>query len=257
MKINKKDWFGGCTSDIHRLHLRCLQTEQIKLERKKMTSQERKFVAYFRQFGTSKVANSLGTQKAKVAKFLEENKGKLIADYIENESKFAKTRPALAAAIAVCKKNKAKLLIATLDKLNRDMAFSQVLLDDKNVDFMCVEVPVATREMLKMRMVFAEWEAKKIGERTKTALAKLKKQGVKLGSPRPEVGSEIGNKVNSAKADSFAERVAPTVRQILKKSRASTLRDIAAAFAKDGLLTPRGNAEWSPTQVKNLLKRIK
>ena len=223
-----------------------------------MTTQNRKFVAYYRQFGKVKAANSLGTQKAKVTKFLEENKGKLIADYTENEAKFGKTRPALAAAIAVCKKNKAKLLIATLDKLNRDMAFSEVLLDDKKVDFLCVEVPVATREMLKMRMVFAEWEAQKVGERTKVALAKLKKQGVKLGSPSPRIGSEAGNKVNSAKAQSFAERVAPTVRAILKKNRnAYTLSEISAAFVENGLETPRGNLEWSPTQVKNLLARIK
>jgi DNA invertase Pin-like site-specific DNA recombinase len=228
-----------------------------KAHKEKMTSQERKFVAYFRQFKTQKVANSVGTQKAKVAKFLEENQGKLIADYTENESKFAKTRPALAAAIAVCKKNKAKLLIATLDKLNRDMAFSEVLLDDTKVDFVCVELPVATREMLKMRMVFAEWEAQKIGVRTSAALQKLKKQGVKLGSPTPEIGSVAGNKVNAAKAASFAERVAPTVRAILKKSNAYTLREIGAAFSENGLETPRGNLEWSPTQVKNLLKRIK
>lgn len=227
-----------------------------KAHKEKMTSQERKFVAYFRQFKTQKVANSVGTQKAKVAKFLEENKGKLIADYTENES-FSKTRPALAAAIAVCKKNKAKLLIATLDKLNTDAAFSQVLLDDTKVNFVCVEFPIATREMLKMRMVFQEWENQKIATRTSIALQKLKKQGVKLGSPRPEIGSVAGNKVNAAKAVSFAERVAPTVRSILKKGNAYTLREIGAAFSENGLETPRGNLEWSPTQVKNLLKRIK
>jgi len=228
-----------------------------------MTTNQRKFVAYYRQFEKSKTQNSLGTQRAKVAKFLEENKATLIADYIENESKFSKTRPALAAAIAICKKNKVRLLIASLDKLNRDIAFSQVLLDDKKVDFLCVEVPVATREMLKMRMVFAEWEAKKIGERTKVALQNVKKQlekqGLRLGSPNPEIGSKAGNAVNSAKAVSFAERVAPTVRAILKKNRnAYTLREIGAAFVENGLETPRGNlGQWSPTQVKNLLKRIK
>lgn len=224
----------------------------------KMTITQRKFVAYYRQFEKSKTQNSLGTQRAKVAKFLEENKATLIADYTENEAKFGKTRPALAQAIAICKKNKARLLIASLDKLNRDMAFSQVLLDDKKVDFLCVELPVATREMLKMRMVFAEFEAQKIGERTSAALQKLIKQGVKLGSPRPRIGSEAGNKVNSAKAVSFAERVAPTVRAILKKNRnAYTLREIGAAFVDNGLETPRGKLEWSPTQVKHLLARIK
>lgn len=224
----------------------------------KMTITQRKFVAYYRQFKKSKPQNSVGTQRAKVAKFLEENKATLIADYTENESKFAKTRPALASAITACKKNKARLLIASLDKLNRDMAFSQVLLDDNKVDFLCVELQAATREMLKMRMVFAEWEAEKIGVRTSAALQKLKKQGVKLGSPRPEIGSEAGNKVNSAKAVSFAERVAPTVRAILKKNRnAYTLREIGAVFTAKGLTTPRGKTEWSPTQVKHLLSRIK
>lgn len=222
-----------------------------------MTLQERKFVAYYRQFEKTKTANSIGTQRTKVAKFLEENKATLLAEYIENEGKNSKTRPALSAAIGVCKKQKAKLLIATLDKLNRDMTFSQVLLDDKKVDFVCVELPIASREMLKMRQVFAEWEAKKIGERTKLALAKLKKQGVKLGSPTPEHGSVAGNVINVAKADNFAEKVAPLVRQIIKKSRASSLRDISAAFTQNGLKTPRGNDKWSPTQVKNLLKRIK
>jgi DNA invertase Pin-like site-specific DNA recombinase len=214
------------------------------------------FVAYYRQFEKTKTANSVGTQRTKVAAFIKEHNGTLIADYTENETKNKKTRPALAAAIVVCKKNKAKLLIASLDKLNRDMAFSQVLLDDKKAEFVCLELPIASREMLKMRMVFADWEAKRIGERTKLALDKLKKQGVKLGSKTPEIGSAAGNVVNVAKADNFADKVAPLVRQIIKKSKASTLRDISAAFTKDGLKTPRGNDTWSPTQVKNLLARI-
>ena len=42
-----------------------------------MTLQERKFVAYYRQFEKIKTANSIATQKTKVAKFLEENKATL------------------------------------------------------------------------------------------------------------------------------------------------------------------------------------
>jgi DNA invertase Pin-like site-specific DNA recombinase len=215
------------------------------------------FVAYYRQFDKSKTANSIGTQRTKVAAFIKEHNGKLLGDFTENELRHKKTRPALVSAIGVCKKQKAKLLIASLDKLNRDMAFSDLLLDDPKVNFICVDLPVATREMLKMRQVFAHWEAERIGERTKAALDKLKKQGVKLGSGTPEIGSAAGNVVNVAKADAFAEKVRPMVRQIIKTSKASTLREISAAFSKNGLLTPRGFAEWSPTQVSNLLKRLK
>ena len=223
-----------------------------------MTSQERKFVAYYRQFAKVKAANSLGTQKTKVSKFLQENKGKLIAEHTENESKFAKTRPALAAAIAVCKKNKAKLLIASLDKLNTDAAFSEVLLDDTKVNFVCVEFPIATREMLKMRMVFAELGSRKDWCENQCRIAKTQEAGRKAWITQTRDRLRSWQQVNSAKAVSFAERVAPTVRAILKKSRnAYTLREIGAAFVENGLETPRGNLEWSPTQVKHLLARIK
>ena len=222
-----------------------------------MTNQDRKFVAYYRLFGKVKTSTSLAAQRQTVNKFLLENKAVLISEFTENEVKFAKIRPALAEAIAVCKKKKAKLLIATLDKLNSDAAFSEVLLKDSKAHFVCADFPVATREMLVMRQVFQEWQNKRIGEKTKIALAARKKAGVQLGSPRPEIGSKAGNAVNSAKAQSFAERVAPTVRAILKKNRnAYTLREIGAVFTVEGLTTPRGKTEWSPTQVKNLLKRI-
>jgi DNA invertase Pin-like site-specific DNA recombinase len=239
------------------LHL--ITLEQIKLRKEKMTTQNRKFVAYYRLFAKVKTSNSLASQKQTVAKFLVENKAVLVADYTENETKFAKTRPALAEAIAVCKKKKAKLLIATLDKLSTDAAFTEVLLKDTKAEFVCADFPAATREMLVMRQVFQEWQNKRIGEKTKLALAKIKKEGkIKLGSPRPEIGSKAGNAVNSAKAQSFAERVAPTVKAILKKNRnAYTLREIGAVFTAEGLTTPRGNLEWSPTQVKHLLSRIK
>jgi hypothetical protein len=35
------------------------------------------------------------------------------------------------------------------------------------------------------------------------------------------------------------------------------MRDIAAALEARGVATPRGNTNWGPTQVSNLLKRIK
>jgi len=224
----------------------------------KMTTQNRKFVAYYRKFGKVKTSTSLSAQKQTVAKFIEEHKAVLISFYTEDEVNSNKTRPCLEAAIALCKKNKAKLLIATLDKLSTDAAFTEVLLKDTKAEFVCADFPAATRQMLVMRQVFQEWQNKRIGEKTKLALAARKKAGVKLGSPRPEIGSKAGNAVNSAKAQSFAERVAPTVRAILKKSRnAYTLREIGAVFTAEGLTTPRGNLEWSPTQVKHLLSRIK
>ena len=46
------------------------------------------------------------------------------------------------------------------------------------------------------------------------------------------------------------------VRDIIARSGASTLRDIAAALEARGVATPRGNVTWGPTQASNLLKRL-
>jgi hypothetical protein len=64
-------------------------------------------------------------------------------------------------------------------------------------------------------------------------------------------------KVIQAKADKYADRVGPIVRDIIRKTGADTMRDIAAALEARGVATPRGNTNWGPTQVSNLLKRIK
>ena len=118
-------------------------------------------------------------------------------------------------------------------------------------------MPEADRTFLQMVSVFSEYEAKRISERTTEALAALKRQGKKLGSPSPEIGSAEGVRVLKANADAYAERVGPIVRDIIRKTGSSTLRDIAAALSARGVETPRGNIDWRASQVSNLLKRIK
>jgi DNA invertase Pin-like site-specific DNA recombinase len=118
-------------------------------------------------------------------------------------------------------------------------------------------MPEADRTFLQMMAVFAEYEAKRISERTTQALAALKRQGRVLGSPNPEIGSAEGVKVIKAKADAYAEKVGPLVRDIIKRSGAQTLRDIADVLTARNIETPRGNTDWHASQVSNLLKRIK
>lgn len=217
-----------------------------------------KFVAYYRVSTDRQGKSGLGldAQRERVVSFLNGGNWSLIGEFTEVESGRLNERPALAQAVKLCKKEKATLVVATLDRLTRDLAFGATLLNDTKVRFVCADFPEASREMLQMRMVFAEWEARKIGERTKAALAELKKKGKKLGSPHPEIGSKVGTKVLQDKADLYAERVAPVVREIISKSGAKTLREIAAALTARGIDTPRGNSEWGATQVSNLLKRI-
>lgn len=218
-----------------------------------------KFVAYYRVSTGRQGKSGLGldAQRERVLSYLNGGNWSLVGEFTEVESGRMNDRPALESAIKLCKKERATLVVATLDRLTRDLAFGAMLLNDRQVKFVCADFPEASREMLQMRMVFAEWEARKIGERTKVALAELKKKGKKLGSPTPEIGSAIGIAKLQAKADRYADNVGPIVREIIRKSGASTLRDIAAALSARGVKTPRGNVEWHASQVRNLLKRIK
>lgn len=224
-----------------------------------MTLHNGKFVAYYRVSTDKQGQSGLGldAQRDRVTSYLNGGNWSLIGEFTEVESGTVRDRPALAQAVKLAKREKATLVVATLDRLTRDLAFGATLLNDTKVRFVCADFPEASREMLQMRMVFAEWEARKIGERTKAALGELKKRGVKLGSPTPRIGSAIGVQSIQRKADAYAERVGPMVRDIVRKSGATTLRDIAAALSDRGLETPRGNTDWHPSQVSNLLKRIK
>jgi len=147
------------------------------------------------------------------------------------------------------------LVIAKLDRLARNVHFISGLLES-GVPFVCADMPEADRTFLQMMAVFAELEARKISERTKAALAQIKAQGRKLGCPTPELGSAAGIAKLQAKADRYAERVGPVVREIMAKTGAKTLRDIADVLEARGVETPRGGCVWHPSQVSNLLKRI-
>jgi DNA invertase Pin-like site-specific DNA recombinase len=220
-----------------------------------------KFVAYYRVSTDRQGASGLGLQAQRDAihHYLNGGRWSVIGEFTEIESgtrKRLSKRPMLESAVKLCKREKATLIVAKLDRLARDVQFISELLNSQ-VKFICADAPEADRTFLQMMSVFAEYEGRRIGERTKAALHQLKKQGKKLGSPTPEIGSAAGTKVLIEQADAYADRVGPVVREIIKKSGASTLRDIASALQHKGVLTPRGNSEWRPSQVSNLLKRVK
>lgn len=220
-----------------------------------------KFVAYYRVSTDRQGQSGLGLQAQRdlVTTFLNGGRWSLVGEFTEIESgtrKRLRERPMLQAALDLARKQKATLVVAKLDRLARDVEFISTLLNGK-VPFVCADMPEADRTFLQMMAVFAEYEAQRISERTTQALQALKRQGKKLGSPNPEIGSAEGVKVIKAQADAYAEKVGPLVRDIIRKSGASTLRDIAAALSARGVETPRGNTEWHPSQVSNLLKRIK
>jgi DNA invertase Pin-like site-specific DNA recombinase len=214
-----------------------------------------KFVAYFRVSTDRQGQSGLGldAQREAVARFV--GQAELVAEFTEVESGRNNNRAQLAAALATAKRAKATLVIAKLDRLARNVHFISGLLES-GVPFVCADAPEADRTFLQMMAVFAEWEARKISERTKAALAQVKAQGRTLGSPTPKIGSAIGVAAVKAKADAYAQRIGPVVREIIAQAGGATLRDIGQALEARGVATARGGMAWGPGQVSNLLKRL-
>jgi len=143
-----------------------------------------KYIAYYR-VSTQKQGNSrlgLDGQKSAVLNYIS-NDDDLLASYTDVESGKNNNRPNLLQAIEDCKNNNATLLIAKLDRLSRNAAFIFTL-RDTHVKFKAVDMPEANSVTIGIMAVLAQDERERISQRTKTALAELKKKGVKLGNPK-------------------------------------------------------------------------
>ena len=104
----------------------------------------------------------------------------MVGEFTEVESGRKSTRPQLKAALDLCRKQKATLVIAKLDRLARNVAFVSSLLES-HAKFVAVDMPEADVTFLQMAAVFGEWEARRISERTTAALAAVRARGKPLG----------------------------------------------------------------------------
>src|SRR5262252_7279373 len=90
-----------------------------------------KFISYYRVSTQKQGQSGLGleAQMAAVINYLSGGTWKLVAEFTEVESGKRSDRPELAKALAACRKHKAKLVIAKLDRLSRNLAFIATLMD--------------------------------------------------------------------------------------------------------------------------------
>lgn len=215
-----------------------------------------RFVAYYRVSTDKQGRSGLGleAQKAAVARRLDGGTWKLVASYTEVESGRRKARPELAKALAACKKHKAKLVVAKLDRLSRDVKFLLTLVDS-GVEVLFCDLPdmgsgAMAQFMLTQMAAVAELEAGLIGERTKAALAAAKERGIQLG----RYGAEVLAPRYRAEAAQRANALAPVIREL--HQRGLTLRAMAAELNKRKVDTPRGR-KWHPETVARLIDRLR
>jgi DNA invertase Pin-like site-specific DNA recombinase len=144
---------------------------------------EGKFVSYLRVSTDKQGRSGLGleAQRDAVSRYLNGGRWKLVAEYVEVESGKRNSRPQLQAAISHAKATGAKLVIARLDRLARNLHFVSSL-QERGVDFVAADMPDANRLTIHIIAAVAEAVGRTISENTKTALAAAKARGVKLGA---------------------------------------------------------------------------
>ena len=212
------------------------------------------WVSYLRVSTDRQGKSGLGleAQRKAVHDYLNGGNWKLAAEFVEVESGRRNDRPQLAAALAACKKLKAKLVIAKLDRLARNVNFVSGLMET-GVEFIAADMPFANKLTIHILAAVAEHEREAISARTKAALAAAKARGVKLGGPKLRLAQLNGARANKAEADRFAANALPIIREA-QKAGASSLRAIAKVLNDRGVRTARGG-KWAAPQIRDILRR--
>ena len=161
------------------------------------TPQAERFIGYIRVSTGKQARSGLGSeaQENAIKRFIEQRPGtRLLKTFRENRSGGDDGRPELQAALCLCRRLGATLLVAKLDRISRRQGFL-IDLRDSGQPFKLADMPDLDEKMLPFFMLIAEYERQMIRERTTAALAALKRRGALLGSARPNHWEKIGEEV--------------------------------------------------------------
>lgn len=210
---------------------------------------EGRFVAYYRVSTERQGRSGLGleAQQKAVRDFLNGGRWSLLGELTEIETGNANERPELTKALALCRKNKAKLVIAKLDRLSRNLAFIAALMDS-GVEFVAVDNPHANKLTIHILAAVAQHEREMFGDRTRAALQAAKRRGIKLGRN----GAERLAPANREAGLRRARELEPLLREFLNAGISA--REIAKRLTERKVATASGG-RWHAQTVLRLCAR--
>lgn len=222
-----------------------------------------RLIAYYRVSTDRQGQSGLGleAQRAKVQQLALERGAEVVEEFVEVESGRKADRPQLAAAMARARELSGVLAVAKLDRLARDAelvlrlsreaernGFGGLLFCDlPDVD----ATTSAGRLVLSLMASVAEFESRRIGERTREAMAQAKQRGAKFGGLRP--GTLRRNDAARERAQAEAEKLRPTLTGYVAQEL--SLREMAQALAGCGITTRNGKP-LSASTVQLQLRRL-
>ena len=212
---------------------------------------EPSWVCYFRVSTTKQGDSGLGldAQREAVARYTSARGGAVLAEFTEVESgKKAANRPELQKALELCRRKRATLVIAKLDRLARNVHFISGLMES-NVSFIAVDQPKVDRFMLHLLAAFAEEEARRISQRTKEALAAAKRRGVVIGATGRVLAAR-----HKAQALERARQFGPIIDEIRAQGFTS-IQKIKDELNRRGVPSP-GGARWHLLNTHRTIQRL-
>lgn len=203
-------------------------------------------LAYVRVSSEEQADSRAGLEAQRAAIESEcQRRGWEIVEVIEDAGYSAKDlrRPGVRAALEQLERKQADaLVVAKLDRLSRSMLdFTAVMATAQRQGWALVALDCAVdtttpsgEAMAHVLAVFAQFERRLIGQRTREALAVKKAAGVRLGRPA-SISPELARRIRSM------------------RTRGKTLQQICDQLNDGGVPTPRGGAVWRPTSLRAVL----
>lgn len=219
-----------------------------------------KYVIYYR-VSTKKQGDSglgLDSQRAYVEHFYKDRQ--IIAEYTDVESgKNVANRPELLKALELCKKEKAVLVVAKIDRLSRNTEQALMIYRELDGRLESCDIPNLDKFTLTLFMAIADRERELIAIRTKGALIeRRKKTGEWREGSEPFKDGSATKKATKVR-QSIAEenqnnRRASALISMLRKT-GKTYMEIADELNRSGFKTSRGS-KFQATQVQRLYTRL-
>ena len=216
------------------------------------------YIAYLRQSTTKQERSGLGieAQRDIINSFIKE--GVILAEYVETESGRKSDRPKLQEALTLCRKTNSILIVAKLDRLSRNVAFTSKLLES-DVEIIFCDFPKANRLILHIISSIAEYEANLISQRTRQSLKAKKERGVKLGKSENLMNKHNeavarSNQTNRIKAKNNANnmRAVALLRSMIKEGL--TISQMTKQLNEQGFVSSKG-CKFQIVQVQRLIQR--
>lgn len=178
-------------------------------------------------------------------------------------------RPEFIKATRLAKKLGVPIVAANLSRFGRDLAEISTWYRDNvmsgQVQMIALDQPNLEPETAGIHFTIQQMERIKISQRTKAAhdrqKAEIEAQGFfisragkkvySLGNPN-QAASDAGNAVIRARADKFASKIVPVIKDQLGQGK--SMKEVAAYLNDEGYTTARGG-DWYASTVSNILKR--